>query len=163
MIDFIAHDGGRMDAGYKGRRARDCVVRAITLALHEGNPSGEDYKAVYRAVALRQQAIGGKRTARDGVNKKACTAALKQLGFTRIGLMAKANGGKWLTYTQAWERFRRNMVVVTRGHLAAIVDGSLMDTFDDRVYDWETDWGVVETRERKTATVWLAPTKGGKK
>ena len=159
MIGFERTDGGRAEAGYRGR-AGDCVTRAIALATRAGAPTGDDYRAVYQVVARAELDAGGKRSARNGVRKKATAAAMRELGFERVGLTARANGGRWLTLTEVWERFggrARAMVIQTTGHVAAIVDGRLMDATDIRTYLWEDEFGDVETRERKTATVWLAP------
>lgn len=160
MISFKHSDGGRADAGYATRRdAGDCVVRAIALALHDGRPDGAAYKAAYKAVSGHQRIAGGRRSARDGVKRGAAEAALVAMGFRRVRLASKAEGGRWLTFTECWDRFRRNMVINTRGHMSALVNGTLMDTADGRTYEWEGDYGIIETRERKTATVWLAPVK----
>lgn len=162
MIGFKYSDGGRADAGYATRRdAGDCVARATAIALHGPNPAGYEYQAIYNALAKEEKALGGRRSARDGVTKKASASALRSLGFEHVGLTAKANGGRWLTLTECWERFRRSMIVVTRGHMSAIVDGKLIDTSDGRTYEWEDDY-IIETRERKTATIWLAPAGGAR-
>ena len=48
---FVQHDGGRSDAGYKGKTG-DCVVRAIAIA------TGLSYKAVYDELTYRQKHYG---------------------------------------------------------------------------------------------------------
>ena len=163
MIGWTKTDGGRAEAGYSTRSdAGDCVARAVALAYF-GDPTGEDYRLVYRTIADASSAAGGRRSARGGVAKKVMTEVFKAWGFQRVGLTAKANGGRWLTLTEVADRFPgQSLVCQFRGHVAAIVDGVLMDTFDFRTYEWSEDGGwTVETRERKTATVWLAPAHAG--
>ena len=59
---------------------------------------------------------------------------LEELGYTKSTSKA---GYAIPTYTQAYEAFGDCLVLNTNGtHLAAIVDGKLVDTFDHRLYDW---------------------------
>ena len=158
MIGFTKTDGGRAAAGFSTRSgARDCVARAAACALTGGKPTGEDYRRAYRAIADASADAGGKRSARDGVLKKVGDAAYEALGFTKIGLRKKAHGGRNLTLTEAWERYRRPMVFQTTRHRAAICNGRLYDASDIRTCEVEDEWGDVTIKHRKTATVWLAP------
>ena len=155
MIGYKKHDGGRAEAGYKGTTG-DCVVRATAIALHHGQPTGKDYHRLYQVLAEAHHGVRGVRSCRHGVAKKAYYPVLEALGFERIPLTSKAHGGKWLTFTEAWERYQRSMMVQKAKHVLAIVDGVMLDTYDWRRYVWEGDFGD-EIRERKTPTVWLAP------
>lgn len=156
MIEYMWHDGGRRQSGRKGTTG-DCVVRATAIALHHGKPTGQDYDRLYKIMADMHYDVRGVRSCRKGVAKKAYYPVLEALGFEHIKLTTKAEGRKWLTFTEAWNRYRRSMIVQKAKHVLAIVDGTMLDTFDWRAYTWVDEWGYEEERERKTPTLWLAP------
>ena len=161
MIDYRYDDGGREDAGYRGRTG-DCVVRAIAIC------TGEDYRAVYATMAEHMKSNGyaasGNAYATRERNRKAPRSkgqiaarrvqdrVLEAYGFRKVRLPAGARP----TFTEAHHQFG-DCVVGTTKHVAAIVNGALRDTFDGRTYEWakpRTESGV-ETRERKAQSVWV--------
>lgn len=131
MIRFERDDGGRAAAGYRGD-AGDCAVRAFCIL------TGADYHAAYKEFAYANSVMRderdsqrGVRSARNGVVKRAYEAVFRRHGIVKV----KQGRGVKPTYTEAHERYG-NCIVSTRGHLAAIVDGALRDTFDGRGYWW---------------------------
>ena len=146
MIGYEFDDGGREAAGYRGS-ARDCAARALAIA------SGADYRDCYAALAeanARYEA-NGRRSARNGIDRRASDRVKKAFGFTKV----KLPKGPRPTYTEAYERYGDCMVTTTR-HICAIIDGTLRDTFDGRTYHWVDDLeGVDEWRERKAMSVWV--------
>ena len=154
MIDYRYDDGGRADAGYRGKTG-DCVVRAIAIS------ASEDYRAVYRTMAEHMKRNGysasGNAYATRERNRKAPRrrgqlsargvqdGVLEAYGFRKVRLPS----GERPTFTEAHRRYG-DCIVGTTKHVAAITDGALRDTFDGRTYEWE-----VETRERKAQSVWV--------
>lgn len=124
MLNYVKDDGGRADAGYKGE-AGDCVTRALAIV------SGEPYRELYRELARAQQAVTGKRSARNGIKKKAYEAVFQGHGLVKV----KLPKGPRPTYAQAHERYG-DCIVTTARHVCALVDGALHDTFDGRTYEW---------------------------
>ena len=175
MIGYLQDDGGRQDAGYKGK-ASDCVVRAFYIL------TGADYADAYKEFACAEQRFGksGKRSARNGICNKAIQYVFEANGLVRISL----GRGVKPTYSEAHERYG-DCIVRTRGHVCAIIRGNLMDTFDNRGYWWDpimerkygndhqekpycgyttktidgvkTHYGPerIEWRERKAMSVWV--------
>lgn len=117
--DFQFNDGGRKAAGYKGR-AGDCVCRAICIALNL------DYKETYLELARRQKEITGKRSARNGVNKKVYEQFLKERGWV-WHKAPKFEGRKAYHYDMPEAE-----AVIARmaKHLAAVIDTTVHDTWD---------------------------------
>ena len=122
MIGFQYDDGGRRLAGFRGD-AGDCVVRALTIVT-----SG-DYRSIYREVARANQLHKGTRSARNGVNRKVWMPIFEAHGLRKV----KLPKGPRPTYSEAWQRFG-DCIVSTTKHLAAVVDGVLRDTEDEREY-----------------------------
>ena len=152
MVGYRYHDGGRAEAGYKGK-AGDCVVRATALLITGGDPSGEDYRRVYRAMAAERAKRGLPRSARNGVARDIYRAV-----FNDLGVVKRLPGARqWLTWTEAYNRFG-NCVVSTTGHVAAIIDGVVLDTHDEREYQWGEPG---EWRERKAASIYTLAKESG--
>lgn len=139
MIGFERDDGGRAGAGFKGSTG-DCVVRAICIL------TGRDYRETYDLVASAVSSLGDLdrngnpigRTARRGASSKALDFSMRECGLVRHSL----GRGVKPTYSEAHERFG-DCIVKTRGHVCAIVDGKLRDTFDGRGYWWDPNLGIV--------------------
>ena len=146
MIQYVNYDGGRMAAGYKGKNAGDCIVRALAIL------TGNDYKRVYMDVAHVNKIKGGKRSARDGVSDKVWKAIFADYDLVKI----KLPPGPRPTYSEAYEQYG-NCIVTTNRHACAIVNGTLRDTFDGRGYWWKNHVSnEPEWRERKARSVWVA-------
>ena len=143
MVDFIYDDGGRKAAGFKGE-ARDCVTRATAIL------TGRNYREVYKMMARAEQKVTGKRSARNGISKKASPKVFAELGIVKVKLPKGAKP----TYSEAHILYGDCIVSSTR-HLAAVTKGYLRDTFDGRTYEWPNEYGDIEVRERKAMSVWV--------
>lgn len=118
MTHYRFNDGGRADAGLKGK-ARDCVVRSVAIA------SGLPYKEVYSALAARNAQMTGKRTARDGLHKAVYEQYLRELGFHWVAA-PKIDGRKARVYD-----LPKGAVIARQAHhLVAVIDGVANDVFD---------------------------------
>ena len=138
MIGFVYDDGGRADAGYRGKTG-DCVIRATAIA------TGLEYEKLYKKFARLNKKRYGIATGRQGVAKKDYEPVLESLGFVK---RSRQKGSKWETFTQAYQYYG-DCIIVFPHHMAAIVDGNLRDTEDWRTYEWEG-----EIRERKAANIY---------
>ena len=122
----IFNDGGREDAGCKGRTG-DCVTRAVAMA------SGLPYKEVYRALAQgrgSQRGIRKAKSARNGINtrRKWFKDYMASIGFTWNATMQIGSGCK--VHLKADELPHGNIIVSVSRHYVAVLDGVLHDTFN---------------------------------
>ena len=121
--DFIEDDGGRFGSSFMGRtEARDCVVRALTIA------ACEDYGVVYAEIAYLSEQMGGRRSARDGVQPKVYKAWLAHRGFVWTPTMQIGSG--CTVHMRPDELPSGRLVVRLSGHLCAVIDGVIHDTAD---------------------------------
>lgn len=116
-------DGGREEAGYSVKNdAGDCVVRAIAIA------GDLDYAEVYRAIADHSAAAGGRRSGRDGVANKVYRSLLEEWGWPWTPTMHIGSGCQ--VHLTPDELPPGRLVARLSGHLTAVVDGIVHDTFD---------------------------------
>ena len=120
-MTFQYNDGGRADAGYKGK-ARDCGARAMAIALQI------NYKQAYNELA-EANAKGkhgkGIKSARRGVYKDDFSRVLEAHGW--IWMPApKFDGRKARVYDMPAGRVIARMA----RHLVAVVDGVAQDTWN---------------------------------
>ena len=139
-MEYKSNDGGRKDAGFKGR-AGDCVTRAIAIA------SGLPYKKVYNdltdlakhhkvnkndfvAKRMRKAKSGTLHSSsvRYGVSKVVFAKYLESLGFKWKATMGIGTGCK--VHLVEDELPKGNVVCKVSRHLVAVVDGVINDTFD---------------------------------
>lgn len=153
MIDFTFDDGGRADAGFRGKTG-DCVTRAIAIC------GRLDYRTVYREMAAAMAGHGYARSAnayltrRAGRDGRRCPKKIQRDVIARFGFeKVRLPRGPRPTYTEAHERYG-DCIVSTRKHVCALVGGSVRDTFDDRVYDG-SPYGLSTEEERKAMSVWV--------
>lgn len=153
MIGYAYDDGGRKAAGRKGKTG-DCVTRAAAILTRK------PYEEVYSLFAegnqkyrgrRRNQSQRGVRSASNGVPKPVIDRVFAAMGLKKIPF---AKGSPRLTYSEAYEKFG-NCIVSTTKHVAAIVEGELRDTHDERVYWWKDEFGIPEQRERKAMSIWV--------
>jgi hypothetical protein len=143
-MKVIYNDGGRAAAGFRGK-AGDCVARAIAIA---GNLP---YTEVYQRLAAetgkqRVTKRSGKRSAsaRNGINtrRKWFRDYMHSLGFTWTPCMKIGTGCK--VHLADDELPNGRMVVALSGHLTAVIDGIIHDTFDpqrSKSWSFEPDHG----------------------
>lgn len=134
-------DGGRKAAGFKGRRARDCVVRAIAIA------TGRPYWEVYRdlTVGILEMVTAGRcreaqcyvgaggealrpATPCGGVHRRVYDRYLKALGWRWVPTMRIGSGCR--VHLDAAELPPGRLIARVSRHLVAVIDGVVHDTHD---------------------------------
>lgn len=157
MIGYRYDDGGRATAGFKGHTG-DCVVRAIAII------TGVPYADIYRrmAAAMRHGGYsasgnGYRQKARRGLRPRMSARKIQNLVKTSYGLRRVNLGrGPRPTHTEAW-LLHGDCLVGTARHISAVVDETLCDTFDSRIYDTRL-YGGSAAEERKAQPVWIIET-----
>lgn len=142
-LRFIRNDGGRAEAGFKGK-ADDCVCRAIAIA--SGRPYAEVYKRLADGMgAQRTSRRGPKRaaSARNGVSvsRKWFKDYMRELGFSWVPAMRIGSG--CTVHLHDDELPMGRLVVSLSRHYTAVIDNVIHDTFDPRreTYCIEPDHG----------------------
>jgi hypothetical protein len=126
MIPFQRNDGGRAKAGYTGK-AQDCVCRAI--AITAARPYQEVYDALNGLAKSGRQTKKRKQSrARTGVWKAVYHDYIVGLGFRWVPTMAIGTGCR--VHLKAGELPPGRLITRLSGHLAAVIDGTLHDTYD---------------------------------
>jgi len=135
-VRWVADDGGRADAGFKGVTG-DCVTRAIAIA------SGQSYKRVYddlheavlscrphmAKLELRYgQHARRHASPRTGVHRRFYEPYLFGLGFLWTPTMSIGSGTT--VHLREDELPGGRLVVAVSKHLTAVIDGAIHDTFD---------------------------------
>ena len=122
-MEFRYNDGGRANAGYKGRTS-DCVCRAIAIAAQLS------YKDVYAVITEygKKERRKNKSTARTGVKKTTTRKIMAHFGFEWIPTMRIGQG--CTTHLRANELPSGRIIVSVSGHVAAVINGVLNDTYD---------------------------------
>lgn len=128
-LDFVFDDGGRAEAGYKGK-AGDCVARSIAIAA--GIPYPDVYERISRETGDQRAGKRSKRpaSARNGVNvrRQWFKAYMKELGFRWVPTMQIGSGCK--VHLLRGELPSGRLVVSVSGHYTAVIDGVIHDTHD---------------------------------
>jgi hypothetical protein len=135
MTTLIEDDGGRAAAGYKGKEVGDCVTRAVTIA------TGMPYQDAYDMFAVacskeryskrrmaRRASLKGVKTAAHGVSKSTYRKLIASLGWTWVPTMAIGSGCK--VHLRANELPPGRLIVSVSGHMVAVIDGVVHDTYD---------------------------------
>lgn len=122
-MEFKYNDGGREAAGYKGK-TNDCVCRAIAIAAQL------PYKEVYGVINEygKKERGRNKSTARTSVKKDTTRKIMAHFGFAWVSTMYIGKGCK--THLRADELPSGRIIVSVSGHVAAVINGVLNDTFD---------------------------------
>lgn len=116
-IGFKYNDGGR-SRYFKAKGVGDCCVRAGAIA------SGRDYKDVYDLA----RSISGE-SPRNGMGSKDCKKLMAALGGVWHPTMTIGSGSK--VHLSADELPQGRIVCNCSGHLVAVIDGVVNDTFQD--------------------------------
>ena len=148
FLDYQYRDGGRDAAGYRSQD--DCMIRAITIHIGAGDSDGETYKSVRKTA--NTMARQDKRVS-DFRDWKLTPDLMAHFGFEKVKL---PRTGARPTYAQAHAMYG-NCIVTTNGHVCALKDGYLCDTWDGREYKMQDDYGDVQTHTRKARSVYRAP------
>lgn len=161
MIEYRYDDGGRAAAGFKGHTG-DCVVRAIAIL------TGVPYADIYRRVAAAMRhggysasGNGYRQKPRRGLRPRMSARRIQNLVKTSYGLRRVNLGcGPRPTYTEAW-LLHGDCLVGTARHISAIIDETLRDTFDNRIYD-ARPYGGSAAEERKAQSIWIMESAHGR-
>lgn len=125
-MKFIFNDGGRAEAGFKGRAPGDCVTRAIAIA------TGRTYQDVYddlNRFARSNYRHARPSTSRTGINPKTTRDYLSSLGWDWNPVMKIGSGCK--VHMQAGELPSGRIIVKLTGHVCAVIDGVQNDLSDN--------------------------------
>lgn len=157
MVAYVYHDGGRAAAGFKGKRAGDCVARAIAIAtglpylevynrLAEGNKTQRVTKRSSKRTAGRRTASQGICTGRKWFNDYMHELGFEWYTFTEIGRPSTIR----LTDEESMKLVPKgNVIVSLRGHVAALIDGVLHDTYNCSTSRSNVVYGYWILRKRK--------------
>lgn len=130
-MPWIADDGGRAAAGFKGS-AGDCAVRAISIA------TGREYKATYdmlhglmkvREAVLRERGKNIRSgSPRTGVPREIVRAFMLTLGWKWVPTMGIGTGCR--VHLRSDELPAGRLIVALSRHYAAVIDGVIHDTYN---------------------------------
>lgn len=120
-MDWIEHDGGRKDAGFKGQ-ANDCACRSIAIA------TGKSYKDIYDLINAfgKKERRKKKSSARTGVYKATMDKIMEHLGWAWVPCMSVGTGVQ--VHMTKDELPSGRLVVRLSRHYSAIIDGVCYDT-----------------------------------
>lgn len=110
------NDGGRSAAGYQAKDVGDCVTRAIAIAAEI------PYKSVYDLICSNGS------YARNGVRKETTRRVLGLLGWKWTATMKIGSG--CTVHVREGEIPGGRVILQLSGHVCAVVDGVINDTFD---------------------------------
>jgi hypothetical protein len=116
-MKFVYDDGGRSKY-FKASNVSDCAIRAISIATQK------DYKEVYNAL----KELNGGQSCRDGTPKKVDKKYMMSLGWKWTPCMTIGSGCK--VHLAEEELPKGRLVVSVSGHLVAVIDGVIHDTYD---------------------------------
>lgn len=135
-ISWIYDDGGRAEAGFKGKTG-DCVTRAIAIATEQ--PYREVYNTLHAAtlgvrshmarLELRYGAQARRHASpRTGVDRKIYEIYLSSLGWEWTPTMKIGQG--CTTHLRDDELPDGRIIVRLTKHVCAVIDGVIHDTYD---------------------------------
>ena len=131
MNKFNYNDGGRANAGYKGKTG-DCVCRSIAIV------TGLPYQQVYDYLSdgnfnqtlSKRQKVKRSKSASGGINvkRKWFNDYMKSLGFEWVSVMGIGTG--CTTHLKSDELPSGKIICVLSGHYTSVIDGVINDTYD---------------------------------
>lgn len=124
-MTFQFNDGGRAAAGYKGQ-AGDCVTRAI--AIITGLSYQEVYDKINHACKTTRKKKSTGSSARTGVAKSLSRKLLAEMGYQFTPTMGIGTGCR--VHLRADELPAGRIICQLSGHLVAVIDGVIYDTYD---------------------------------
>jgi hypothetical protein len=125
MATWNYNDGGRLVAGYKGK-ARDCVCRAIAIALEL--PYDEVYAQVNEFAEQTRGRAGRGSDSRTGVHRPVYQKYLESLGWKWTPTMKIGSGCK--VHLTPEELPPGRIICKCSKHLVAVIDGIIQDNHD---------------------------------
>ena len=134
MAEFIYNDGGRADAGYKGKTG-DCVVRAIAIAARlPYQQVYDDLKNLNKKHAQTRRSRVAKKlkekgsTPRNGNYKEVYHDYILSLGFKWVSTMGIGTGCK--VHVHPHELPNGVLILKLSNHLTTFIDGVVHDTYN---------------------------------
>lgn len=124
-MKFVFNDGGRAVSGFRGRTG-DCVVRAI--AIGTGKPYREVYEDLNMLAKSERSGTRKRSSSRTGVHRSIYRRYLQSLGWRWTPTMQIGSGCR--IHLKKSELPRGILIVRVSGHLAAVIEGVLHDTYD---------------------------------
>ena len=132
-MQFNFNDGGRLDAGYKGKTG-DCVCRSISIVTQKPYQEIYDYlangNATQRKGKRESKTKQGKKTASLGINtnRKWFDKYMHQMGFIWVPTMKVGQGCK--VHLKEDELPSGRIICKVSKHFVAVIDGVINDTYD---------------------------------
>ena len=125
-MQFVYNDGGRAEAGYKGKTG-DCVCRAISIALKL--PYQQVYNELKSFISSHRNCKSKKNSnVTTGITQKFCKKYLESKGWRWVPCMKIGTGCK--VHLREEELPKGRLIVSASRHLTAIIDGVIHDTYD---------------------------------
>ena len=124
-MQFKFNDGGRSDAGYKGKTG-DCVVRAI--AITTGKKYQEVYDELFEMNKSQKGKLRGASPRNGGTKNRTVRKYMQKLGYKFFPTMGIGTGCK--VHLKENELPNGSIAVKVSKHLVAVVDGVINDTYD---------------------------------
>jgi hypothetical protein len=129
IMSYVFNDGGRAEAGYKGKTG-DCGVRAIAIVA--GIPYQEAYDLINeygkKERNSKNRSKKGKSSARNGTYMTTYKKIMAHLGFTWIPTMGIGTGCK--VHLRKEELPMGKIICSVSKHFVAVCDGVIHDTYD---------------------------------
>ena len=127
-MNFIETDGGRKESGYKTTKgyAHDCVIRSIAIVMDKP----------YRTVFIEMMNLGIEMGGYPNM-RPVYETYLKNKIF--IKNKCPRNINVKLITLKNWQGVNR-AIVLNHGHLTAVVDGAVHDTWDCRYRPVNSFW-----------------------
>ena len=128
-MKFIYNDGGRAEAGFKGKTG-DCCCRAIAIA------TGMPYKQAYALINeyAKRERVGtrkrGVSNARTGVYNSTLKKIMTDLGWSWVATMQIGSGCR--VHLREDELPKGRIIARVARHFCAVIDGVLHDTWDSQ-------------------------------
>ena len=137
-MKWIFDDGGRAEAGFKGRTG-DCVCRAIAIAAERPYKEVYDLINEYAKAERTGKRKKGVSSARTGVYKGTLKKVMKHYGFEWHSTMGIGTG--CTVHLREDELPSGRLVVNLSRHSTAVIDGVIHDTYDpnDRAHILKPD------------------------
>lgn len=121
-MNFHYNDGGRSNAGFKGRKVGDCVVRAIAIT------SQLPYADVHRRIKELAIILDKPSNPDKGVDKEVYHRFLLEFGAKWTPTMGIGTGCK--VHLKASELPMGRLIVRASRHLVAVIDGEIHDIYN---------------------------------
>lgn len=147
LLDFEEDDGGRHDAGFRGRPNGDCAARAVSILL------GLNYRELYKRFSAAARAAESEDE--DEIPFAALRPIMEELGLFE----AEMPDGRPMTLTEAHNHFGDCIAITDGGkHMVALMAGAVRDLWNPMgMNGWDPRYEDTRQRRQKTAQAVLVP------